>query len=141
MQRTTKKWFFFVCIIINCQTILTVYKYKLSELSDNSTGPSLSLRARILILSSVLEIFFFEKFARTRVRRIPIICHPRGRGRQRRNFQNILTIQNFRNFSTTGKSFQFFPVTRGTAAYGPYGPIKRHMRPATCIWQILSGIC
>ena len=78
----------------------------LSELSDNSAGPSLSLRARILILSSVLEIFLRKVCANTRSQNSHYLSTARARPAQ----PEFSEYSDYSEFSEFFHNWKLFPV-------------------------------
>ena len=100
----------------------------LSELSDNSAGPSLTLRARILILSSVLEIFLRKVCANTRSQNSHYLSSARARPAEP-EFSEYSDYSEFSEFFDNWKLFPVFsrnprhrriwPIWPDQAAYGP----------------------
>lgn len=99
----------------------------LSELSDNSTGPPLSLRARILILSSVLEIFLQKVCGNARSQNSHYLSTARARPAQ----PEFSEYSDYSEFSEFFHNWKHFPVFSRKVAASPH---MAHMARS-------SGIC
>lgn len=91
----------------------------LSELSDNSAGPSLALRARILNLSSVLEIFLQKVCANTRSQNSHYLSSARARPAQ----PEFSEYSDYSEFSEFFDNWKFFPVFSRNPRHRAYAPI------------------
>ena len=118
----------------------------LSELSDNSTGPSLALRARILILSSVLEIFLRKVCANACSQNSHYLSSARARPAEP-EFSEYSDYSEFSEFFDNWKLFPVFsrnprhrriwPIWPDQAAYGPG---RLHMENCFSPLQNILGV-